>query len=246
MFYKKNPIYFIFWDTYICFQMIFRFKSFTYFYMYFLSTIWNDIDFHNWVYWCHLLVGWQKITCGLILLQEEASQRWDSEIFSLEFTKNLTLSKGEKKQIIYDFRNSPELTFLNINCGNGHKFLGTIISVDLSWTPNTSAVTRKTQQRLAPPQRVCWHAVSLHGTGAVLKQRGAGFSRSSTQLRRLSGFHSPPFCLSRPRNILKESSHPGSHLFDPTIKWPLWANTWQQWEGKTPNEQYLRLLEYSV
>lgn len=155
-------------------------------------------------------------------------------------------AKGKKKEIIYDFRNSPELTFLNINCGNGHKFLSTIISVDLSWTPNTSAVTRKTQQRLAPPQRVCWHAVSLHGTGAVLKQRGAGFSRSSTQLRRLSGFHSPPFCLSRPRNILKESSHPGSHLFDPTIKWPLWANTWQQWEGKTPNEQYLRLLEYSV
>lgn len=104
MFYKKNPIYFIFWDTYICFQRIFRFKSFTYFYMYFLSTIWNDIDFHNWVYWCHLLVGWQKITCGLILLQEEAMsmskpcQRWDSEIFSLEFTKNLTLSKGGGKR----------------------------------------------------------------------------------------------------------------------------------------------------
>lgn len=53
-----------------------------------------------------------------------------------------------KKEITYDFRNSPELTFLNINCGNGHKFLGTIISVDLTWTPNTSAVTRKTQQRL--------------------------------------------------------------------------------------------------
>lgn len=99
MFYKKKPIYFIFWDTYICFQRIFRFKSFTYFYMYFLSTIWNDIDFHNWVYWCHLLVGWQKITCGLILLQEEAMsmskpcQRWDSEIS----TKNLTLSKGGGK-----------------------------------------------------------------------------------------------------------------------------------------------------
>lgn len=55
---------------------------------------------------------------------------------------------GKKKEIIYDFRNSPDPTFLNINCGNGHKFLGTIIFVDLSWTPNTSAVTGKTQQRL--------------------------------------------------------------------------------------------------
>lgn len=179
MFYKKNPIYFIFWDTYICFQRIFRFKSFTYFYMYFLSTIWNDIDFHNWVYWCHLLVGWQKITCGLILLQEEAMsmskpcQRWDSEIFSLEFTKNLTLSKGEKRKSPMTSGTALSWSFLNINCGNGHKFLGTIISVDLSWTPNTSAVTRKTQQRLAPPQRVCWHAVSLHGTGAGLyRSRG--------------------------------------------------------------------------
>lgn len=188
---------------------VFRFKSFTYFYIYFLSTIWNDIDFHNWVYWCHLLVGWQKITCGLILLQEEAMsmskpcQRWDSEIFSLEFTKNLTLSKGEKRKSPMTSGTALSWSFLNINCGNGHKFLGTIISVDLSWTPNTSAVTRKTQQRLGPPQRVCWHAVSLHGTGAVPKQRGAGFSRSSTQLRRL-------------------------------------------WEGKTPNEQYLKLLEYAV
>lgn len=137
MFYKKNPIYFIFWDTYICFQRIFRFKSFTYFYMYFLSTIWNDIDFHNWVYWCHLLVGWQKITCGLILLQEEAMsmskpcQRWDSEIFSLEFTKNLTLSKGEKRKSPMTSGTALSWSFLNINCGNGHKFLGTIISVDL-------------------------------------------------------------------------------------------------------------------
>lgn len=124
-----------------------------------------------------------------------------------------------------------------------------------SWVPSSLLtypglqIPQQSQERhnrdfIAPPQRVCWHAVSLHGTGAVL--RGAGFSRSSTQLRRLSGFHSPPFYLSRPRNILKESSHPGSHLFDRTIKWPLWASTGQQWEGKTPNEQYLKLLEYSV
>lgn len=210
MFYKKNPIYFIFWDTYICFQRIFRFKSFTYFYMYFLSTIWNDIDFHNWVYWCHLLVGWQKITCGLILLQEEAMsmskpcQRWDSEIFSLEFTKNLTLSKGEK-------RKSP----MTSGTALSWPFSTSIVAMATNSRVPSSLLTypglqipQQSQERhnrdfIAPPQRVCWHAVSLHGTGAVLKQRGAGFSRSSTQLRRL-------------------------------------------WEGKTPNEQYLKLLEYSV
>lgn len=230
MFYKNNPIYFIFWDTYICFQRIFRFKPFTYFYMYFLSTIWNDIDFHNWVYWCHLLVGWQKITCGLILLQEEAMsmskpcQRWDSEIFSLEFTKNLTLSTGEKKgnHLWLQEQPWPDLSQHQLwqwpQIPGYHHLCWPILD-----SRHLSSHRKDTTGTLLLLHRECadmqYHCM-VQGTWAVLKQRGAGFSRPSTQLRRLSGFHSPPFCLSRPRNILKESLHPGSHLFDPTIKWP--------------------------
>ena len=92
---------------------------------------------------------------GLVTKGEESAYR--EEVWRLTecFTEdNLALNTQWTKELILDFRKNQDVhSPLNINGErvervSSFKFLGTLISEDLTWTANTTALVKKAQQRL--------------------------------------------------------------------------------------------------
>ena len=121
------------------------------------------------------------------------------------------------------------------------KFLGVHISADLSWSVNTSALVKKAQQRLHFLRVLrrehlnaqllvtfyrstieslltyavsVWHSSCTEGDRKRL-QRVANVAQKSIgcPLPSLSTIYGSR-CLSRARGILKDTTHPGYHLFN--------------------------------
>ncbi len=92
---------------------------------------------------------------GLISKGDEAA--YINEILRLSewcSANNLTLNTTKTKEIILDFRRhraDPAPLYINGDCVERvqtFKFLGTIISANLKWSANSTAITKKAQQRL--------------------------------------------------------------------------------------------------
>lgn len=159
---------------------------------------------------------------------------------------NLALNTTKTKELIFDFRkNSADPAPLSINGEDvervgSFKFLGTLISADLSWAANTTAVIRKGQRRL--------HFLRMLRKNSLEEQLMVTFYRSAVEslltycitvwyascteadrkaiqrvintAQKIIGCPLPSLgdlynsrCLNRARHITKDSSHPGSHLF---------------------------------
>uniref|UniRef100_A0A3B3D318 Reverse transcriptase domain-containing protein n=1 Tax=Oryzias melastigma TaxID=30732 RepID=A0A3B3D318_ORYME len=184
---------------------------------------------------------------GLISRGEESAYReevlklatWSSE-------NNLTLNTKKTREVIIDFRkHSPDPAPLHINgelVERVHtiRFLGVLISDDLSWTANITAVIKKAQQRLhflrvLRKNRLCtnllltFYQSSIQSllTYCITVWFGSCTVADKERLQRvvdtaqkiigcplptLSDIYSAR-CLSRAQNIIKDSSHPGSDLF---------------------------------
>lgn len=156
------------------------------------------------------------------------------------------MNTAKTKEIILDFRkNKADHAPLYINgvCVErvqNFRFLGTIISADLSWTANTTATVKKAQQRL--------HFLRILRKNNLDMKLLMSFYRSTIEslltycitvwhsscteadrkwcqsvvkaAQRIIGCPLPSLseiynsrCLSRAKKILKDSTHPSFHLF---------------------------------
>lgn len=121
------------------------------------------------------------------------------------------------------------------------RFLGVQISEDLSWTANTTAVVKRAQQRLhflrvlrrnnleerllvtfyrATIESIMAYCVTAWYAGCSAADRRA-LQRVINTAQRITGCSLPSLediassrYLSRAGNIIKDSSHPGNHMFD--------------------------------
>ena len=121
------------------------------------------------------------------------------------------------------------------------RFLGVQISDVLSWTDNITAVIKKAQQRLHLLRvlrknnldrklLLAFYSSSIESPltycvstwyGSCTKADRARLQRTVKAAQRIIGWPLPSLmdiystrCLSRAQNITKDSSHPGSQLFD--------------------------------
>ena len=121
------------------------------------------------------------------------------------------------------------------------KFLGVHISADLSWSVNTSALVKKAQQRLhflrvlrrehlnaqllvtfyrSTIESLLTYAVSVWHSSCTEADRKR-LQRVANVAQKIIGCPLPSLstiygsrCLSRARGILKDTTHPGYHLFN--------------------------------
>ena len=121
------------------------------------------------------------------------------------------------------------------------KFLGVHISADLSWSVNTSALVKKAQQRLhllrvlrrehlnaqllmtfyrSTIESLLTYAVSVWHSSCTEADRKR-LQRVASVAQKIIGCPLPSLstiygssCLSRARGILKDTTHPGYHLFN--------------------------------
>ncbi|KAL6479062.1 hypothetical protein MHYP_G00124950 [Metynnis hypsauchen] len=138
----------------------------------------------------------------------------------------------------------PTPLYINVDCVErvpSFRFLGTHISEDLSWTTNTIAVVKKAQQRLyflrilrknnfqekllvsnycSTTESVLTYCISTWYSSCSVAERRALQGVINTA-QKIIGCPLPclddlfsSLCLSRAANILKDTFHPGHHLFD--------------------------------
>ena len=121
------------------------------------------------------------------------------------------------------------------------KFLGVHISANLSWSANTTALVKKAQQRLhflrvlrrehldtrllvtfyrSTIESLLTYAVTTWHSNCTKADRKR-LQRVTNTAQRIIGCPLPPIatiynsrCLTRTRNILRDSTHPGFHLFN--------------------------------
>ncbi len=185
---------------------------------------------------------------GLISKGDEAAYR--NEILRLSercSANNLTLNTTKTKEIILDFRRhraNPAPLYINGDCVERvqtFKFLGTIISADLKWSANTTAVIKKAQQRLhflrvlkknnlkeklletfyrSAVESLLTYCITVWYCSCTEAER-KGIQRIINTAQRIIGCPLPSLknlynsrCLSRAQNIEKDHSHPGSQLFN--------------------------------
>ncbi len=184
---------------------------------------------------------------GLISEGDETNYR--NEVLELTAwctLNNLELNITKTKELIIDFRRKktdpPPLSIHGACVERVHtfKFLGTVISDDLSWSPNITAVVKKAQQRihflrvlrrnnledklLVTFYRSCiesllsycisvWYASCTEADRKRLQRVVKTAQRIiSHPLPSLDSIYTS-HCSSRARNIIRDSSHPGRHLF---------------------------------
>ncbi|XP_033978014.1 vomeronasal type-2 receptor 1-like, partial [Trematomus bernacchii] len=185
---------------------------------------------------------------GLISGGDESAYR--SEVLKLSAwcsVNNLALNPTKTKDIIVDFRrNTTDLAPLYIygECVervHTFKFLGVLITNNLSWKDNTTAVIKKAQQRLhflrvlrknnlATKLLVTFYRSTIESLltycitvwyASCTEADRMRLQRVVKAAQRIIGCLLPSLmdiytsrCLSRAKNIVKDNSHPGFHLFN--------------------------------
>uniref|UniRef100_A0A669EXY2 Reverse transcriptase domain-containing protein n=1 Tax=Oreochromis niloticus TaxID=8128 RepID=A0A669EXY2_ORENI len=184
---------------------------------------------------------------GLISKGDEAEYR--EEVLKLAAwcsENNLTLNTKKTKELIVDFRrHSTDLAPLHINgeCVervHTFRFLGVLISADISWTENISAVVKKAQQRLhflrvlrkyklnsnllltfyrSSIESLLTYCITVW-YGSCTKADRVRLQSVVKTAQKIIGCPLPSLmdiyssrCLSRAANIIKDSSHPGFNMF---------------------------------
>ena len=184
---------------------------------------------------------------GLISKGDEAEYR--EEVLKLAAwcsENNLALNTKKTKELIVDFRrHSTDLAPLYINgeCVervHTFRFLGVLISADISWTENISAVIKKAQQRLhflrvlrkyklnsnllltfyrSSIESLLTYCITVW-YGSCTKADRVRLQSVVKTAQKIIGCPLPSLmdiyssrCLSRAANIIKDSSHPGFNMF---------------------------------
>uniref|UniRef100_A0A669EVJ8 Reverse transcriptase domain-containing protein n=1 Tax=Oreochromis niloticus TaxID=8128 RepID=A0A669EVJ8_ORENI len=184
---------------------------------------------------------------GLISKGDEAEYR--EEVLKLAAwcsENNLALNTKKTKELIVDFRrHSTDLAPLYINgeCVervHTFRFLGVLISADISWTENISAVIKKAQQRLhflrvlrkyklnsnllltfyrSSIESLLTYCITVW-CGSCTKADRVRLQSVVKTAQKIIGCPLPSLmdiyssrCLSRAANIIKDSSHPGFNMF---------------------------------
>ena len=138
---------------------------------------------------------------------------------------------------------TPAPLYINGECVErvqSFKFLGVHISADLTWTTNTSALVKKAQQRLhflrvlkkeqlstsllvtfyrSTIESLLTYAVSVWHSSCTVADRKR-LQRVTNTAQKIIGNPLPSLtdiynsrCLNRAKSIIKDTTHPGSHLF---------------------------------
>ena len=162
-------------------------------------------------------------------------------------SNNLELNVAKTKEMVIDFRkNKLPLTPLEINGElveqvDSFRFLGTVISSDLSWDQNTEPIVKKCQQRLhflrqlkkfrlnqailvqfyrATVESILCFSVTVWFSGASARDKDQ-LERIVRQASRIVGCELPSIAslyisrlVRRVRGIVSDSSHPANHLFE--------------------------------
>ncbi|KAK0136437.1 putative nuclease HARBI1 [Merluccius polli] len=185
-----------------------------------------------------------------VLLGDGDETNYRKEVLDLTAwcsSNNLELNITKTKEIIIDFRKKKtDLTPLYINGAcvekvRTFKYLGTVISEDLSWSSYTTAVVKKAQQRihflrvlrrnnlesklLETFYRSCigsllTHCISVWYASCTVADKKR-LQRVVKTTQRIIGHPLPSLdsiytsrCSNKARNILWDSLHPGHHLFN--------------------------------
>uniref|UniRef100_A0A8C6PWZ8 Smoothelin b n=1 Tax=Nothobranchius furzeri TaxID=105023 RepID=A0A8C6PWZ8_NOTFU len=184
---------------------------------------------------------------GLISKGDEAEYR--EEVLKLAAwcsEHNLSLNTKKTKELIVDFRrHSTDLAPLYINgeCVervHTFRFIGVLISAEISWAENISAVIKKAQQRLhflkvlrkyklnsdlrltfyrSPIESLLTYCITVW-YGSCTKADRVKLESVVKTAQKIVGCPLPTMmdiyssrCLSRATNIIKDSSHPGFNMF---------------------------------
>ena len=185
---------------------------------------------------------------GLISKGDEAAYR--EEVLKLTAwcsENNLALNTGKTKEIIVDFRKhntDPPPLYINgesVERVHTFRFLGVLISDNISWSENVTTITKKAQQRLqflrvlrrynldsnllltfyrSSIESLLTYCITVWYGSCTAADRER-LQRGVKAAQRIIGCPLPSLtdiytsrCLSRATNIIKDSSHPGSDLFD--------------------------------
>jgi hypothetical protein len=185
---------------------------------------------------------------GLISNDDERAYREEvGQLVGWCSSNNLELNVTKTKEMVIDFRKvKAPLSPLVINgeCVeqvDSFKFLGTVISSDLSWDKNTEPIVKKCQQRLhflrqlkkfrlnqaileqfyrATVESILCFSVTVWFSGASAREKDQ-LERIVRQASRIVGCELPPVAslynsrlVKRVRGIVSDSSHPANHLFE--------------------------------
>lgn len=185
---------------------------------------------------------------GLISKGDEVAYR--EEVLKLAAwcsENNLALNTKKTKEIIVDFRkHNIDLAplFINGECVervHTFRFLGVLISADISWTDNITAIIKKAQQRLhflrvlrkynldsnllltfyrSSVESLLTYCITVWYGSCTVADRER-LQRVIRAAQKIIGCPLPSLmdiytsrCLSRGKTIIKDSSHPGSDLFN--------------------------------
>uniref|UniRef100_A0A8C5G818 Reverse transcriptase domain-containing protein n=2 Tax=Gouania willdenowi TaxID=441366 RepID=A0A8C5G818_GOUWI len=185
---------------------------------------------------------------GLISRGDESAYR--EEVLKLTAwcsANNLQLNITKTKEIVVDFRRhraDPAPLYINGECVervHTFRFLGVLISADLSWSNNISAVTKKAQQRLhflrvlrkhnldskllltfyrSTIESLLTYCITVW-YGSCTEADRRRLQRVIKTAQRIVGCPLPSLtdiytsrCLNRAHSIIKDSSHPGFHMFN--------------------------------
>uniref|UniRef100_A0AAZ1X703 Reverse transcriptase domain-containing protein n=1 Tax=Oreochromis aureus TaxID=47969 RepID=A0AAZ1X703_OREAU len=184
---------------------------------------------------------------GLISKGDEAEYREEVLKLAAWCSENkLTLNTKKTKELIVDFRrHNTDLAPLYINgeCVervHTFRFLGVLISAEISWTDNISAVVKKAQQRLhflrvlrkykldsnllltfyrSSIESLLTYCITVW-YGSCTKADRVRLQSVVKTAQKIIGCPLPSLmdiysshCLSRAANIIKDSSHPGFNMF---------------------------------
>ena len=184
---------------------------------------------------------------GLITDGDESGYRGEvGQLVGWCSDNNLELNITKTKEMVFDFRKTKlPLLPLKINgeCVeqvDSFKFLGTVISSDLSWDKNTEPIVKKCQQRLhflrqlkkfrlnqrileqfyrATVESILCFSVTVWFSGVTARDKDQ-LERLVRQASRIVGCELPPIAplynsrlIKRARGIVSDPSHPANHLF---------------------------------
>lgn len=185
---------------------------------------------------------------GLITRGDESAYRDEVQRLSEWCSaNNLVLNTTKTKEIILDFRRlktDPAPIYINgdrVEMVHTFTFLGTVISADLSWTGNTTAVIKKAQQRLhflrvlkrdnicqsllvtfyrSTIESILVYCITVWFSTCTEAERKR-LHRVVKTAQRIIGCPLPSLtdiyasrCLRRAEAITRDSTHPAHHLFD--------------------------------